>query len=102
MIWSLLYTIIITLSEIFAMPFMMNYTLSRPRKERQGQYSALYSIAYGIANIAAPALGLGIAAKYGFNSMFNFLIVLSLILAAAFAMLNNNTKRMVRAQTISA
>ena len=59
---AMIYTFVITMSEIYAMPFMMNIALSRPDKTRQGQYAALYSIAYGIANIAAPLLGLGIAA----------------------------------------
>lgn len=33
---AVLYTLIITMAEVFAMPFMMNYTLTRPPKERQG------------------------------------------------------------------
>ena len=86
---ALLYTFVITFSEILAMPFMMNYTLSRPKKERQGQYSALYSISYGIANIAAPSLGLGIAAVYGFGTMFYFFIALGIVVAGGFALLNN-------------
>jgi MFS family permease len=69
------------------MPFMMNYVLSRPLKERQGQYSALYSISFGIANIAAPSLGLGIADRFGFDSMFIFLISLSLLVAVGFGWL---------------
>ncbi|MBL7889701.1 MAG: MFS transporter [Bacteroidia bacterium] len=89
---AIVYTVIITLSEIYAMPFMMNYSLSRPAKERQGQYSALYSIAYGISNIVAPVLGLGIANKYGFNSMFYFLIALSLLTAIGFIWLGNKNK----------
>jgi len=67
---ALLYTFVISLSEILAMPFMMNESLSRGARERQGQYSALYSIAYGVANILAPMLGLGIAGSYGFHAMF--------------------------------
>jgi predicted MFS family arabinose efflux permease len=86
---AIAYTVIITLSEIYAMPFMMNYSLSRPKKERQGQYSALYSIAYGLANIFAPLLGLGIAYKYGFDAMFYFFIGLSLLTAAGFWILKN-------------
>ncbi|HPD53081.1 MAG TPA: MFS transporter [Bacteroidia bacterium] len=82
--FAILYTFVITLSEIFAMPFMMNYALSRPKKERQGQYSALYSIAYGIATIAAPSLGLGIADRYGFDRLFVILIVSSLFLSLGF------------------
>ncbi len=86
-IWAVFYTIIITLSEVFAMPFMMNYALSRPKKERQGQYSALYSISYGIANIGAPLIGLGIADRYGFDAMFYFFIGLGLLVAMGFGVL---------------
>ena len=93
LITAVLYTIIITFSEIFAMPFMMNYSLSRPKKERQGQYSALYSIAYGIANIAAPSVGLGIAAAYGFDNMFNFIIALSFLLASGFYWLKKSSEK---------
>lgn len=93
MIFALVYTFIITLSEIFAMPFMMNYALSRPKKERQGQYSALYSISFGLANIAAPLLGLGIAGKYGFNAMFYFFIILSFITAGGFIYLSHKNNK---------
>jgi predicted MFS family arabinose efflux permease len=87
-VFAVLYTLLITLSEIFAMPFMMNYALSRAGKERQGQYSALYSISYGLANIAAPLIGLEIASKYGFNKMFYFFIGLSLLTALGFWILS--------------
>lgn len=89
---AIVYTVIITLSEIYAMPFMMNYSLSRPKKERQGQYSALYSIAYGIANIIAPVLGLGLANRYGFNTLFYVLIGLSIVVAIGFMLLNKKQK----------
>jgi predicted MFS family arabinose efflux permease len=82
--WSLLYTLIITLSEIMAMPFMMNIALSRPTKERRGEYSALYAISYGISNIVAPILGLYIADHYGFNTMFVVLILISILVTLGF------------------
>ncbi len=93
MAMAIIYTLFITMSEIFAMPFMFNYAISRPQKERQGQYSALYSISYGLANIAAPSLGLGIAGKYGFDTMFIFFIVLSILVALAFSALSKNQER---------
>ena len=93
MIWAVMFTLVITLSEIFAMPFMMNYALNRPLKERQGQYAALYSIAYGIANIAAPLIGLGIAGKYGFDKMFYFFIALGLLTAIGFWMINKKSNK---------
>ena len=51
---------------------------------------ALYSIAYGIANILAPSLGLGIAGKYGFDTMFYFFIALSVVTAIGFSILNKS------------
>lgn len=83
-IFSLLYTVFITLSEVFAMPFMMNYALSRGPADRQGQYAALYSMGFGISTIIAPAIGLGIADRYGFNALFMVLIAGSLLLAMLF------------------
>lgn len=94
MFMAILYTIMMTLSEIFAMPFMMNYTLSRASVERQGQYAALYSMSYGLANIAAPLLGLGIASKYGFNILFDVLILLSLITAIGFLLLSKQATKL--------
>jgi predicted MFS family arabinose efflux permease len=75
----IVYTLFITLSEIFAMPFMMNFTLSRPIPERQGQYSALYSIGYGISIILAPSVGLYVAQHFGFDAMFILFMSLSVV-----------------------
>ncbi len=66
----IVYTLFITLSEIFAMPFMMTYALARPEAERQGQYMAMYSVAYGISYIVAPAIGLTFAETYNFPMFY--------------------------------
>ncbi len=81
---SVLFIFFITLSEVLAMPFMMNYTLERAPKERQGQYAALYSIAYGVAFIVAPALGLALAQRFGFVQSFGGFILLTALLAFSF------------------
>ncbi|MBK7966326.1 MAG: hypothetical protein IPK10_14285 [Bacteroidetes bacterium] len=90
MLWAIVYTVVITFSEILAMPFMMNFALSRPHAERQGQYSALYSISFGISNIAAPLIGLGLANKFGFDKMFVFLIFMSLLTFMGFSFLGKD------------
>jgi predicted MFS family arabinose efflux permease len=91
LIWAIVYTVIITFSEILAMPFMMNYALSRPPKPRQGQYAALYSIAYGIANICAPIVGLGSADRWGFDNMFYILIGMGLFTMLGFWILSKKS-----------
>jgi predicted MFS family arabinose efflux permease len=83
-VFSIVYTFFITLSEIFAMPFMMNHALSRGPSDRQGQYAALYSIAFGAATIGAPSIGLVVAEKFGFASLFYLLIAVSLLLSLLF------------------
>ena len=75
LIFPVLYIVFITLSEIFAMPFMMSYAMNRSHPSRRGQYSALYSMAYAIAFITAPSIGLTMAEKFGF---YVFLVVLTI------------------------
>jgi MFS family permease len=74
------------------MPFMMNISLMRAKKGREGQYAALYSIAYGLANIIAPAVGLGIAGYFGFQTLFIVLFILGLMCTLGFARLFANTE----------
>ena len=93
LVWpAVVYTILISFSEILAMPFMMNFALSRGGEKRQGQYAAIYSIAYGIANILAPVLGLSIASGLGFSAYFQFFIFLSLLNAAGFFLLSRRIR----------
>ena len=84
---SILYTILISFSEILAMPFMMNFALSRGGEQQRGQYAALYSVAYGFASMLAPALGLGFASRFGFTRYFQFFIALSVFNAICFYIL---------------
>lgn len=87
------FTVLITFAEILAMPFMMNFSLSRPAKERQGQYSALYSISFGISNTVAPIVGLGIAHHAGFPVMFLVFISTSMLAAVGFFFLFRKINR---------
>jgi len=91
----ILYTLIITMSEILAMPFMFNFSISRPVKSRQGQYSALYSIAFGIANGVAPAVGLTLADKLGFEWMYVTIIGMGIVNILGFLYLKNKIERVV-------
>jgi predicted MFS family arabinose efflux permease len=79
------YFVLISFSEIFAMPFMMNYAISIAPKERQGEYTALYSIAYATSFIIAPIIGLRFADAYGFNTMLYLFMALSIICLIGFS-----------------
>jgi len=81
---AIIFIILMSFSEMFAMPFMTNYAVSRPTEDRRGQYMALYSMAYGVAHIVAPLSSLLIADHYGFYTLYLGLIVLSIVMAMAF------------------
>ncbi len=81
---AIIFIILMSFSEMFTMPFMTNYAVSRPTEDRRGQYMALYSMAYGVAHIVAPLGSLLIADQYGFYTLYLGLIVLSIVMALAF------------------
>jgi MFS family permease len=72
---------LITLSEMFAMPFMSTYAMTRAPKISMGQYMALYSMGWSTAQILAPVIGTTIIDRYGFDILW---IVLSGIALIAF------------------
>lgn len=81
---ALLFIVLMSFAEMFAMPFMTNYAVSKPSENRRGQYMALYSMAYGIAHILAPVGSLAIADKFGFQYTYILMIIMSLGLTISF------------------
>lgn len=87
---AILYCIFISASEIFAMPFMTNFAVSRPSERRRGQYMALYSIAYGVAHISAPTSSMWIAEHYSFKTLYVMMAIISFVLIIIFLLMNRN------------
>jgi predicted MFS family arabinose efflux permease len=77
----LFFILLITLAEIFAMPFMLNYALNKPSPNRRGQYMAFYSIAFGFSHVVGPSFGMNIANHYDFYMLFGVLSILSVLAA---------------------
>jgi MFS family permease len=62
--------ILVTFSEIFAMPFMITYTINRAGEKHRGAYIGLYTLAYSVAFILAPYLGTHLVAGHGFTTLW--------------------------------
>ena len=92
----LTFIFLLTISEILSMPFMLNYAIARPGPDRQGQYMALYSIAYGAAHILAPGAGMWIADHYGFQLLYIIAVVISLVLGIGFLMVRRKSLKISR------
>jgi predicted MFS family arabinose efflux permease len=72
----------LTLGEIMSMPFMNSFWISRAKTHNIGQYAALYSMAWSVAQIAAPVLGGQIVENKGYSTLWWLLGVISIITAA--------------------
>jgi predicted MFS family arabinose efflux permease len=62
--------ILVTFGEIFSMPFMNSFWISRTVQSNRGQYAGLYTVAWSIAQVLGPAGGAQIAQHSGFRALW--------------------------------
>ena len=67
---ALLSMLFLTFGEIFAMPFMNAYWISRTVQNNRGQYAALYSVAWACAQTIGPYAGSLVAGHYGYKMLW--------------------------------
>jgi predicted MFS family arabinose efflux permease len=78
---------IITIGEILSMPFMNSFWIKRTTETNRGQYAAMYTIAWSIAQIAAPTLGSQVVEQFGYYVLLWILPLVCLISSAGFIIL---------------
>lgn len=77
-------TLVITIGEILAMPFMLTFFMNRSNSSNIGQYASLYTMSYSIAHIVGSSLGSTVADHYSFQTLWWCVGGLSAIIAIAF------------------
>lgn len=87
---ALLSTIIITVGEMLAMPFMNTYWIGRSNEFNRGEYAALYTMAWGTAQIASPSLGGWVADHYSFNVLWWIIMLIAVVTGAGYHFLTRN------------
>lgn len=92
---ALLFITFISFGEMFVMPFSSNYVYGRSTGNRQGQYMALYTMAYSVANILAPLFGTQVIAAWGFHTLWYLLCVLAAVTWVGFWILGKRTAAVV-------
>lgn len=70
--------VIISFSEMLAMPFMSSFLMQRAGLGNRGQYAAVYSLSWGLAQIVAPLLSTFFIENYGFTPLWYILAIISL------------------------
>jgi predicted MFS family arabinose efflux permease len=67
---ALITVILVTLGEIFVLPFANNYWLSRSTEKNRGSYAAVYTMAWSTAHIMAPTFGSQVIQHAGFTVLW--------------------------------
>jgi len=83
---------ILTLGEIFNMPFANSFAMNQASEGRRGQYMALYAMAYSIAHIIAPGMGSFFIQNYGYSSLWTINGLLCMISMVGFYFMQKNLR----------
>jgi len=67
---ALISVVLVTLGEIWAMPFMNNYWTGRASSHNRGQYAGYYTMAWSLAQVLGPTGGTWVAGHWGFDSLW--------------------------------
>ena len=71
--------LLMTIGEMVAFPFSNAFAMKRATRGNQGEYMALYSIAFSISHIFGHNSGMQLVDKYGFDFTWNIMIILMAI-----------------------
>ncbi len=92
-LWVAVITVlIISAGEILSMPFMNAFWVERTNDSNRGQYAALYTIAWSVAQILAPALGSQVILHAGYAVLWWLIGIICCGVAAGFALLYKTVK----------
>jgi len=80
----------ITLGEMMSMPFMNAFWIVRTNDHNRGQYAALYSMAWSVAQVLAPTIGGYLITMGGFSRLWWILGATCLVASIGFRILYNN------------
>jgi predicted MFS family arabinose efflux permease len=88
---AVLFILLFTLSEMLSVPFMNAFWTSRSGEHNRGQYAALYTIAFSVAQIISPTMSTYIVQHLGFADWWYTVAGGSLVTAAGFWYLHKRT-----------
>ncbi|WP_452231796.1 MDR family MFS transporter [Lacinutrix sp. MEBiC02595] len=89
---------LMTVGEMIAFPFSNAFAMQRAKKGNQGEYMALYSIAFSIAHIFGHNAGMRSVDGFGFNNTWYIMAVLGSVCAFLFLFLKIYMKNKNSAQ----
>tara|TARA_R110000850_G_scaffold110974_8_gene224344 strand:- start:78 stop:1289 length:1212 start_codon:yes stop_codon:yes gene_type:complete len=82
-----------TIGEMITFPFSNAFAMERAKKGNQGEYMALYSIAFSIAHIFGHNAGMQLADSVGFENTWYIMTLLSILCIALLWLLMRYLKK---------
>lgn len=83
----------LSLSEIFAMPFMATVAIQCASSGREGAYMGINSLSFSAAFIFSPIAGTAIASRYGYNTLWEITALVALVTAIGFGWIMKRIER---------
>ena len=71
--------LLMTIGEMIAFPFSNAFAVDRAKKGNQGEYMALYAIAFSLSHIFSHNVGLQMVNEFGYETTWNAITVFALI-----------------------
>ena len=75
---------ILSVAEIFAMPFMVTFVVQKSDLKNRGSYMGMYSFAYAVGHVISPLMSTFIIDQYGFETLWWFSGIASAIVGTGF------------------
>lgn len=93
-VWiSLLMIVLISFGEILSMPFMNTFWVNRSTESNRGQYAALFTMAWGVAQVIGAFTCSALVDATNFNMMFILLGFLLIVTAFGFLKIRKMTTK---------
>ena len=83
---------LITLGEMLSLPFMNTFWIARSTENNRGEYAALYTIAWSVAQILGPVYGAVLIQYGGYTLFWWFMFGVCIISSIGFMMIQNIDK----------
>ncbi len=91
---ALLGVLLLTLSEMVAMPFMNSFYINRTTLQTRGQIAGMYTMAWSAAQVIGSSSGSYIAQHFGYYNLWYGTAALSVVAALGFYMLLKKEERL--------
>jgi len=87
---ALISIVLFTFGEMFALPFINTFVMSRANDHNRGQYAAGYTLSWSIPQVIGPSAGFYMAEKYGYNTLWLVIVLILIVCAIGFKLLERS------------